>query len=136
MPPVNARELSASSSNAGRSGTITPEEYTSLKTMASRYGAKLLAQKVAKVCLKRSAWFKHENPNSMVGVAYASLASKISTALGTTTAKISRDSVDELFDMVDTYGAEVVVWKLAKIASRSSDTSTASTLNRIFGSAA
>lgn len=102
----------------GKAGTITEAEFDMLSSAMQNYGGKLLAAKVAKICTKRSAKLLHENTASLVGNAYKSVATKITSTTGNVTTPVSRDVFAGLEKMIDSYGAEVVVNKLGKIAAR------------------
>lgn len=106
------------SDNNGKSGTITPEEFTELSSYVTRYGAPVLASKVAKVCTKYSAPYKHEYTNSAIAAAWLSVAGKISGFIGNNRTVVSMEAFEFIESLVHTYGPEVVVQKLAKIAKR------------------
>jgi hypothetical protein len=116
----------------GRAGTISVEEFDSLKEMATQYGAVTLASKVGKICSRKAEALLHECSSSAVGDAFNRTASKLSDALRDNARKISSDSFRNLADMVDRYGAEVITWKLAKLASRSGQSDQATLLKGIF----
>ena len=116
----------------GKSGTITPEEFDTLAALYDSYGGKVLASKVALVCSKKAEVLKHEYPSSSVAAAYASVGNKIKTAVGTSTTKIGRDAFSALSSLVNTYGAEVITMKLAKLAKRNEATADFTTLKSIF----
>lgn len=106
---------------AGKAGTMTVADFETLAQFFSSYGPKLLAQKVAKICLKNAAVFLHENSASLVGNAYKLTASKITDALGEATGRgsiVSSETFKGLEGMCNRYGAEVVVWKLGKLSAR------------------
>lgn len=120
MPPVN---------NSGKSGTITPDEFTQLSELAGRYGANVLASKVAKVCTKYSSPYKHEYANSAIAAAWLSVAGKISGLIGTNRTVVSMDAFEFIESLVHTYGPEVVIQKLAKIAKKNNMTGANSLLS-------
>jgi hypothetical protein len=102
----------------GKAGTITVAEFEALEAMVENYGAKLLAAKVAKLCISKSTKLLHEYNASVIGKAYGDTAAAIQTAVGMQTANVSRDCYNTLKSVVDTYGPEVVVTKLGKLAKR------------------
>jgi phenylacetate-coenzyme A ligase PaaK-like adenylate-forming protein len=116
----------------GKPGTITPAEYDSLKSMVGKFGAKLLVQKVAKICSKRAEHFKHEYPSSSIGAAYGTASSRINSVLGASTAPISTEFFKDLESMVTNYGPEVLVMKLAKTATKLGNTKDGTSLKSIF----
>ena len=126
MPPVTT----------GKSGTLSPTDFEKLNTMAAASGAKLLATKVAKICLTKSAALKHEYALSSVGAAYGTIGSKLTSVVGTGTKAISREAFNSLTSMVGTYGPELVIQKLAKIAKRNGVVAEATMLKSIFPKAA
>lgn len=128
MPPINT--------GTGKGGTLSPEDFESLTAMATASGPKLLAAKVAKICLKKAETYKHEYANSTLGTAYAGIAAKLTGVVGTGTRAITRESFNSLSGMVNTYGPEVVVQKLAKIAKRNNLVADATALKGIFPKAA
>lgn len=104
----------------GKAGTIKPEEFEQLERLYSQYGGTLLAQKVSKICSKMSSGYLHEFPSSAVGAAWRGLAAKIDTSVGTGTRPISIAGFSFLKGLVANYGAEVIMQKIAKLASRAS----------------
>jgi hypothetical protein len=119
---------------SGKGGTITEEDFESLEAMVGAHTSRLIAQKVAKVLTKRAAIYKHEYSNSSMAQALASVAGKITSAVGTEQRGlvITRDFYTGLSGMVDKYGPEVVIQKVAKLAKRAGQTSDASTLKALF----
>lgn len=107
--------------NTGKPGTLTEVDFTSLYQIVDSYKAQLVATKVAKLCMKKAAPYLHEYPESAVGKAYASVAQKITDAVGTSSNVINRDAFHSLSSMVDRYGPEVIIQKLGKIARRQSN---------------
>lgn len=103
---------------SGKSGTLTESEFNALMAASERYGTALLTNKVAKICSNLSIKLLHENSGSAVGNAYKSIATRISGEFGSVKSVVSREVFTMLEGLVTAYGAEVVVWKLAKIASR------------------
>jgi predicted anti-sigma-YlaC factor YlaD len=128
MPPINT--------GTGKGGTLSPEHFETLSEMVAASGAKLLATKVAKICLKKSEALKHEYANSSIAAGYAGVATKLTGVVGTGTRAITRASFDALTSMVAAYGPEVVVQKLAKIAKRNNNVADATALKGIFPKAA
>lgn len=117
----------------GKSGTITPDEFENLSEAAGNYGAVLLAKKVAKICSKFSTPFKHEYSGSAIAAAWLSVSTKISTALGGTGGGVvSTDTFEFLGSLVNTYGPEVVIQKLSKIAKKNGNMNEANTLKALF----
>lgn len=121
MPPV------------GKSGTVTPDEFDLLSGYAETYGAMLLAKKVSKICNKFSEPFKHEYANSAIAAAWINVATSISRVIGgNVRGSVSMEAFEFLGSLVNTYGPEVVIQKLSKIASKSGDTATANSLKNLF----
>lgn len=117
----------------GKSGTLTPEDFSALQGLATTYGEKTLALKVAKVCTKFAEPLLHEFPKSAVGLAYVAMGKKITVAVGSHTASsIPGTAFASISKMVNRYGAEVVVGKLAKIAKKGNKVAIASSLKSIF----
>lgn len=114
MPPMN-----------GKSGTITPEEFETLSGFVGDYSAILLAKKVAKICTKFSGPFKHEYANSAIAAAWLTIASRINGVIGNASGTVSTDAFEFLGSLVNTYGPEVVVQKLAKIGLKNGEMPTA-----------
>ena len=63
----------------GRGGTITTDEFASLETMVNKYGPEVVIQKVAKICKKKADTFAHEYLASAIGAAYKSISDKINS---------------------------------------------------------
>jgi len=118
--------------NTGKPGTIAPEEFTELSAAATQYGAKRLAQKVAKACSRIAATYNHESPGSPIASAWDAQARKVVTTLGETTSAVNTGTFSLLMDLVRTYGPEVVVQKLGKIAQRSGNATEAQQLKAVF----
>ncbi len=118
--------------NTGKAGTITVDEFDSLSDMAATYSETVLASKVGKILDKKAGVLLHECSTSLVGAAYRSVSGKLTTAVGTSARKISKESFDSLSSMVERYGAEVITWKLAKLAKRNERTADAALLKGIF----
>lgn len=117
----------------GKSGTITPEEFDELSSLVTTYGAKLLTKKIAKISTKSAAPFLHENPDSMVGKAWSGVASRINSVVtGVGERAINKDAYSFLSSLVSKYGAEVVVWKLSKIASKTNNKTDSTLLKSVF----
>jgi hypothetical protein len=116
----------------GKAGTITIEEFEELTAWSERYGTRLLAQKVGKICLKEATPYVREYSNSAVGLAWSGLAAKINTAVGQHTTDISREAFHFLTDLVEQYGAEVVMQKLGKIAGRMNNATDAALFKELF----
>jgi hypothetical protein len=118
----------------GKPGTLAVEDFETLGMMVGDYGPKLVAQKVSKILLKQAATLKHEYPASAVAGAMTATAAKLTTAIGAEPrgSIISRDYYSELTGMVNRYGSEVVVQKLAKLAKRSGAIADSNALKVIF----
>jgi hypothetical protein len=120
----------------GKSGTLTPEDFKKLSTLATTYGEKVVAMKVAKVCTKSAAPLLHEFAGSAVAKAFNATGKRITDALGSgTTGSIPGSAFIDLSKLVNRYGAEIVVIKLAKIAKKANKASVASSLKGIFNAA-
>jgi len=104
--------------NFGKPGTVTEAEFTALSDAVGTWGALLIALKIAKFCSNRAATLSHEYASSALATAYTGYASKITSVVRVPNGKISSEFFTTLGNMVSTYGPEVVVWKLAKIAGR------------------
>ena len=74
----------------------------------------------------------HEYPGSAVGKAFSTTAKKITDALGTASTPIPGSAFVAVSKMVNRYGAEIVVLKLAKIAKKANHSDVSSSLSRIF----
>jgi hypothetical protein len=120
------------SSDLGKPGTISKEEFTALNSAAQKFSVRLLASKVAKICGRKSASLKHEYPASTVAAAYDGIVNKIVTAVGKQDTAIPTPLFDQLTGMVAQYGPEVVIWKLAKIAKSSNNASDSALLSGLF----
>ena len=116
----------------GKSGTLAVEDFEELSSYAEQYGARVLGQKIAKVCSRLAEGYKHEFAGSPVASAWLGIGSKISTTLGTTNVSIPSDVFGFLGSITTTYGPEVVIQKLAKIATRMNNTADASALKVLF----
>lgn len=131
--PNNTSPRSSSSSRFGKSGTVTAAEFESLTTMVRQYGARTVASKVAEICSNKAARLTHEWNGSGVASAYNSVASRINSAVGSNGSRsISTDMFTSLTGMVATYGPEVIVQKVAKIAGRNGSSADATQLKNIF----
>jgi hypothetical protein len=119
----------------GKPGTITAAEFETLETLAEQYGAMVLAKKLPKIATRIADGYKHEFAGSPVGAAWASVAHMLSTRVGAATAGISNDAFKFLGGLVNSYGVETVVSKLAKLAARNGDNGSATTLKAVFPSA-
>jgi hypothetical protein len=116
----------------GKSGTLTVEDFASLKALAAEYGAAILARKVAKACSNKAKLLMHEYPSSAVGKAYSDTAAKVIVALGATgNGSVKGSTFTTIGQLVGRYGAELIVQKLAKIAKKT-DMGTSRTLSAIF----
>ena len=118
MPNNNMSSSLSSNASAGKPGTITAQEFTTLEGLVSQYGPLVVSQKISKICKKMSAGYLHEFPSSVVGLAWLGLGTKIDTATGSVNRPISTTGFNFLSGLVTNYGAEVVVRKIAKIAHR------------------
>lgn len=118
--------------STGKSGTVTPEEFELLEAAVSQWGARLVASKIAKICSKKAEALKHEYALSPVAAAYADIASKIATAVGSQPKPVSSDFFNSLTGMVALYGPEVVTWKIAKLAKRAGSTADSTMLGGLF----
>ena len=125
MPPVN-------NVSVGKPGTITAEEFTALKAAVDQWGAKLLASKVAKICSKKGTSLVHEFATSAIGAAYNAIASSITAAVGSPSGLVSSAFNDSLTQMVATYGPEVVIFKLAKLAGKAGNSADQTLLKGLF----
>lgn len=125
MPPVN-------NIGQGKPGTVTAEEFEALSGAVSTWGAKVLAQKVAKICSKKAALLTHEFPSSGIAAAYTAVASRITGSLGAQSRPVSKEFFGTLTNMVASYGPEVLVMKLAKIAGRVGNSADKTTLAALF----
>jgi len=128
MPPIN--------NETGKGGTLSPEDFELLTGMVATSGAKLLATKVAKICLKKASVLQHEYARSAIAAGYSGVATKLTGVVGTGNRAISRDAFNSLTSMVASYGPEVVIQKLAKIAKRNNNLADATMLKGIFPKAA
>lgn len=118
--------------NNGKSGTLTVEDFEELSSYAEEYGARILGQKIAKVCSRLADGYKHEFAASPVAKAWLDLSGKIVGTLGTSTASIPSEVFGFLGNITTTYGPELVIQKLAKIATRMNNTADASALKVLF----
>jgi hypothetical protein len=118
----------------GKPGTLSVEDFESLKALVAQYGAGTLAKKVAKTCGKKAATLGHEYGASLVAKAYKDTSSKILSAFGGngTATAISGTAFTTISNLVGKYGAELVIIKLAKLAKKGNDTATAGSLGKLF----
>lgn len=116
----------------GKSGTVTAAEFEALSAAVSQWGAKVLAQKVAKICSKKAALLTHEFPSSTIAAAYMGISTRILGGLGSESRPISALFFTTLTNMVATYGPEVVVLKLAKIAGKTGASAEKTSLSALF----
>lgn len=129
MPPVGT-----TTAGEGKAGTLAVDDFETLAEMVGAYSPKLVAQKVAKILTKKASGYLHEYPSSLLGGAYTATAAKLTTAIGAEPrgSIITRDFYGQLSSMVDRYGAEIVVQKVAKLAQRAGNTADATALKNIF----
>ncbi len=123
MPGSNNRTLttpSTTTTSAGnKPGTIKPEEFTQLTSLVESFGSLTISAKVSKICKKMSAGYLHEVPTSPVGLAWQGLGTRIDTVLRSSSPRaVPNASFSFLSTLVTNYGPEVVIRKIAKIASR------------------
>jgi hypothetical protein len=103
----------------GKAGTLSKDEFTVLKSLVEDFGANVITAKVGKICFKTAAAYEHETPGSTIGKAWASLSAKIVAQLsGSGKGLIGSENFEFLTGLVDTYGPELVLAKVAKIASK------------------
>lgn len=119
----------------GKSGTLSADDFTALSGFAAVYGEKGVAQKIAKVCKNKAESYLHEFKGSAVGKAFDLTSSKISSSLAGAAPMVKSADFTVLASMVDNYGPELIVGKLAKIAKKSGKVETASSLSKIFPAA-
>lgn len=126
--------MNNATSQLGKPGTITKEEFTVLNNAVTslKGGARILAAKVAKICSSKASALKHEYPASTVAAAYDGIVSKILNSVGKSEAKVPGELFSQLTAMVAQYGPEVVIWKLAKIAKTTGNASDSALLSGIF----
>lgn len=118
----------------GKPGTITAVEFETLTELSTRYGAMVLAKKLPKIATRIADGYKHEFADSPVGAAWSTVANMLSTRIGAANVGISNDAFKFLAGLVNVYGVETVVSKLSKLAARSGDNYSATTLKDIFRS--
>lgn len=104
----------------GKAGTMTTEDFQALSVLAATYSPALLALKVSKASRNIASKYQHEHAESAVGAAWESVSGSIKQGLPTVRNSIvSNEAFSSLSNMVLRYGAELVVTKLGKIASKS-----------------
>ncbi len=116
----------------GKSGTLAVEDFEELSGYAEEYGVLAIGQKIAKVCNRLAEGYKHEFVDSSIASAWSGLSSKISSALGTSRVSVPSEVFSFLGNITTSYGPEVVIQKLAKIAKRMDNVNDAKTLSVLF----
>jgi len=63
--------------DAGKAGTISTDEYSSLTTMIDKYGPEMVINKIGKICKKRADGLKREYAKSKLAKTYDEIATLI-----------------------------------------------------------